>query len=334
MKIGILADIHFKASKNIFDRLEMCKQSLLWAYQQFEKENVDLIVNLGDVYDSSVVSAETIQTVSEVYRVHPDIHEIVVSGNHDSFNYLNTVVSHLAIHNDVEVFTEPEKRLGFSVLSYRKTKDVTEDLLKELSNDVLFSHIDINKSTSGTGFRLPGVEPELLSNCFGNVFNGHIHHGEMITQTVSNVGSLVCHSFSDRPESRLGITIFDTDSKTSKLIENPHTYYFETVKGSTEVEVMNKLKKTQARGQRTILRVIVPVHLRDFARDLLLTKKFVNTRVLTAASEKTEVNDSINKQSINQIDLKKEFDEFLTTSVDQKSLKGTTEQYKREVLDD
>lgn len=334
MKIGILADIHFKASKNIFDRLEMCKQSLIWAYQQFEKENVDLIVNLGDVYDSSVVSAETIQTVSEVYGEHPDIHEIVVSGNHDSFNYLNTVVSHLNIHNNVEVVTKPQKTLGLSFLPYRKIKDITEDLIKELSNDILFSHIDINKSTSGSGFRLPGVEPDLLSDNFEHVFNGHIHHGEMITQNVSNVGSLVCHSFSDRHLANPGITIYDTESKTSKLIENPFTYFFETVKGSTEVELMNKLREIQTREQRTILRVIVPVHLRDFTKDLLLTKKFVNTRVLTAASEKTDVNDSINKQAINQIDLKKEFNEFLTTSVDKKSLKGTVEQYRREALDD
>lgn len=333
MKIGIIADIHFKASKNIFDRLEMCRQSLLWAYQQFEKENVDYIVNLGDVYDSSVVSAETIQTVSEVYKQHPDIKEFAVAGNHDSFNYLNTVVSHLAIHNDVEVITEPKKISEFSFLPFRKTKDVTEDLLKELSNEVLFSHIDINKSTSGSGFRLPGVEPEALSENFEHVFNGHIHHGEMINQVVSNIGSLVCHSFSDRPQSTPGAVIYDTASETAKHIENPFTYFFETVKGNSEVEVMNKLKKIQSREQRTILRVVVPVHLRDFAKELLLTKNFVNTRVLTAATEKTEV-DSINKQSINQINLRKEFNEFLTTSVDKKTLKGTVEQYRREALDD
>lgn len=333
MKIGIIADIHFKASKNIFDRLEMCKQSLLWAYQQFEKENVDLIVNLGDVYDSSVVSAETIQTVSNIFKVHPDIHEIVVAGNHDSFNYLNTVVSHLSIHSDVEVITEPEKSLGLSFLPYRKTKDITEDLLKELSNDVLFSHIDINKSTSGSGFRLPGVDPELLSKCFGHVFNGHIHHGELINQNVSNVGSLVCHSFSDRPMSSPGITIYDTESKTSKHIENPFTYFFETIKGNSETEIMNKLKKIQSREQRTILRVVVPVQLREFAKEILLTKNFVSTRVLAATVERTEVN-SINKQAINQIDLKKEFNEFLTTSVDKKTLKGTVKQYKQEALDD
>lgn len=333
MKIGIIADIHFKASKNIFDRLEMCRQSLLWAYQQFEKEDVDCIVNLGDVYDSSVVSAETIQVVSAVYKQHPFIKEYVIAGNHDSFNYLNTVVSHLSIHHNVEVITEPMKVSEFSFLPFRKTKDVTEDLLKSLSNKMLFSHIDINKSTSGSGFRLPGVEPELLSENFEHVFNGHIHHGEMINQNVSNVGSLVCHSFSDRPLSTPGLTIYDTDSKTVRIIENPFTYFFETVKGNSEVEVMNKLKKIQSREQRTILRVIVPVHLRDFAKELLLTKNFVNTRVLTAATEKTEV-DSINKQSINQIDLRKEFNEFLTTSVDKKTLKGTVEQYRREALDD
>lgn len=333
MKIGIIADVHFKASKSIFDRLEMCRQSLLWAYQQFEKENVDLIMNLGDIYDSSVVSAETIQTVSEVYRSHPDIHEVVVAGNHDSFNYLNTVVSHLAIHNDVEVITKPEKSLGLSFLPYRKTKDITEDLLKSLSNEILFSHVDINKSTSGSGFRLPGVEPELLSENFEHVFNGHIHHGEMINQNVSNVGSLVCHSFSDRPQSTPGIVVYDTVSKTMKHIENPFTYFFETVKGNSEVEIMNKLKQIQSREQRTVLRIVVPVHLRDFAKELLLTKNFVNTRVLIAATGKTEV-DSINKQAINQIDLRKEFNEFLTTSVNKKTLKGTVEQYRREALDD
>ena len=331
MKIGLIADSHFRSTKNIFDRLEMCKKSMLWAYQVFEEEKVDIIVNLGDVYDSSVTSAETIQAVSEVYKQHPKIHEYVVPGNHDSFNYNNSVVSHLSLHKNVTVINEPMKIDNLSFLPFRKTEDITGELLKELSNDFLFSHVDINKSTTGSGFRLPGINSEDLLDNFSYVFNGHIHHREILSQTVINVGSLTCHSFSDKPNSFPGLSIFDTETKTIRDFENPFSFIFTTIKSSNEEDLIKQLDSHRKRENRTILRVIVPTQIVSFAKEVLNMRKFMHTRVLSSKINQTETSQE-NRENIYQINIDEEFINFLET-IDKETLKGTIEQYRKEVIE-
>lgn len=324
--VGIYTDVHASVHSSIMTmpssgkysmRLNMIVESFKWMYELFERHGVDMIVNLGDLFDSHVVRSEEITAISEAYTYSRGVPEIHIIGNHDTLDVSRKFYSTSLLNNVpfIDVYSEPCKIDDtFSVIPYMKSESVTPEMLKDLSNKVLLSHLDIKGSHLRPDYVMDsGVDSELLAMNFDVSLNGHLHTAETIHTTehmVINVGSFSSNSFSDSNTYIPGVCILDTDTYQLVRYNNPHAILFRRMVASSLDDLMKKLCKLDS-GYRYILRVTVPYHIKDDVAELLSQiEEIVIYRVVadihsSHMTEKKVVNSSTEKS------IEQEFLEFL-----------------------
>lgn len=240
MKIGVYTDVHYCASSSLIRsngnhysaRIENCIASVGWAENLFKNQNVDIVICLGDFFDKSVLNAEEISALKDIYFYLDKPHYFLV-GNHEitkydrEFNTLNT----LRFLPNTYIIDEPTQLDNICMLPY-----ITEDSRKPLSdyfeyreNNIIFSHNDIAGIRYGaflneTGFNIQ----EIKSNC--KLFiNGHLHNSQFIDagETILNLGNLTGLNFSeDAFKYNHYACIIDTDNLNIDFYMNPHSYNF------------------------------------------------------------------------------------------------------------
>lgn len=287
MKILIYTDVHCSRTSSILPvytknsvyttRLDMIIKSFKWMYSVAKKEDVDLIVNLGDLFDKNIVKSEELTAISECYKISPGIQEYHIVGNHELLDedkkfYATSILNNYPF---IKIFDEPVRFDDhFSMLPYMNPDDITFDLLKSIKNDILFSHIDIMGSSIRTGYDLTcGVDPEFLAMNFDIVFNGHIHkHGlvhNSISRIILNVGSMTSISFADSNTYIPGVLIVDThNSKLYKFIENPECILFRKFR-ILSVEDLIKTLNGIDRKFKYVLSIECPYEIRNDIKSYL-----------------------------------------------------------------
>lgn len=254
MKIGIYTDVHCSYTSSILPihcdgtkyttRLNMIINTFKWMYDKFNAENVDIIVNCGDLFDSHNLRSEEISAMSEALSYSKGIPEYHVLGNHEILdkrrNFYATAL--LSNYNNITVVDVPLKTdMGLSFLPYMEPEDVN-NCLSMIKNDYLFSHIDIQGSRLNQFYTMDtGVETQKLKDLFKFVFNGHIHTYQNLGDNIYNVGATTSYSFSDDSSRMPGICVFDTDTKVLQRFGNPYAIRFMTVNCETDNEY-NALK--------------------------------------------------------------------------------------------
>lgn len=239
MKIGVYTDIHCCYTSSILPihcesstyttRLQMIIDTFRWMYDIFEQQEVDFIVNCGDLFDSCNVRSEEISALAKALSYSRGIPEYHILGNHDTLDkrryfYSTALLSGFPY---IEIIDNPTKlNNGVSFLPYMEA-DKAQEILGCLQNDILFSHLDIQGSRLNQ-FKVleEGTDPKALSNLFKLVINGHIHSYQRIKSNVYNIGSTTSLSFSDNSDYCPGITIVDTDSFDILRISNPYAIRF------------------------------------------------------------------------------------------------------------
>ena len=93
MRVGIYTDIHCSYTSSILPlhidnscytaRLKMVVDTFKWMYELFEHNNVDYIVNCGDLFDSYRLRAEEISAMAESLSYNSGIPEYHIIGNHE-----------------------------------------------------------------------------------------------------------------------------------------------------------------------------------------------------------------------------------------------------------
>lgn len=297
MRIGLYSDAHISYTSSILPlysddskyttRLKMIIDTYKWMYETFNNEKVDLILNGGDTVDSNILRSEEITTISDAYSYSYGIPEVAILGNHEILD-VSRKFSSVAIMNNfpfVKLYTDPaanidlpKSDLRISVLPYMKHEQVTPELLKSLSADILLSHIDIKGSHLRPDYIADtGVEPELLAEYFGRVFNGHIHTQEVIETSknfVMNIGNCTSISFGDTNTYHPGIMIFDTYTGDIRNFKNPYAILFRRFTVHSITELIKKTKDYNT-GYRYVLRVTAPYDIADDVRDYLSKLPFV-----------------------------------------------------------
>lgn len=260
MRVGIYTDVHCAYTSSILPtfldgskytlRLQMIIDTFKWMYEVFEKNNVDLIVNCGDLFDSHSVRAEELSAMSEALSYGAKIPELHILGNHeilDKHRQFNAVAL-LNNYSHIDIVSDPLKLdCGISLLPYCSTDDAAE-VIPYLSNDILFSHIDIKGSYVTPEYALDvGVEPARLSNNFKRVINGHLHSPQSFDRCVHNIGSTTSLSFSDNSNYTPRVSIIDTKSLSIEYFENPHAIRFIKVPKATPETISKMLESVSNR---------------------------------------------------------------------------------------
>lgn len=331
MKIGIFADMHISTTSSILPltssdskwtrRLKMMKDTYDWMMDIFKEKKVDVIVNLGDFFDSHTLTSEELSLYSEFKPIDIPVFSLV--GNHEVLNKMYYSCSILD-----NVIDEPKLldihgcKLAF--LPYMKSEDVTSELLSKISSDncILFSHIDIKGSMLRPDYIMSsGVEPELLSWYFGTVFNGHLHTYEKMLVSdcnIYNIGSVTSKSFSDSNDYIPHISIYDTESKSLEFFDNHNAVLFRKISGNSLYDIITALDKLDSSYEYAI-RATVPYSIvKDVNEELRKQDKVSSFRVIGKISNNSDViNNSVNS-SVDIADMGEEFINFLEDRTDRK----------------
>lgn len=235
MKIAVCGDIHISKTSSIIrsrgnkysTRIENCIASINW-FEDLAK-GCDIVIYLGDVFDSPILDDEIITALREV-EWNPQRHFFIV-GNHESSTN-NLVYSSLNIlskqHENFMVVNQPTTIEGnIGLLPY-----IIETDRKPLSEyfdspRYIFSHNDLKgvqmgKIISKVGFDLDEINNMPSLKCF---VNGHLHNGTKVGRKIINLGVLTGRDFGE-DATKYTHDVMILDDNGYELFENPHAFNF------------------------------------------------------------------------------------------------------------
>lgn len=223
----VFSDLHVHPYKGFNEnerRLKNCIDFIDYIYKLADKNHIDYILMPGDLHNlMQIVSVKAVNAVITCmhrnFHTFPNIKIIAISGNHDmavkniigtpiesvlqhlneifpqNFILLDNVYSFITTEGNIiqgiAYYEYPEhfiKKLKLVNEKLKEKEPETGDTLKEITGGklILLTHQNI---ASGLPIE-DTIEPDdPLFEPFDMVFNGHIHHGQEITDKFINVGS-------------------------------------------------------------------------------------------------------------------------------------------------
>lgn len=362
-RIGIYSDVHISHSSSILPtyinddmyttRLNMCKNSIKWAYEQFNREGVDVVVNCGDTFNSHTLAADELCAYNDIIRniykpydvsnLVPDL-DITIVGNHDKYNQLFNSLNML---NLTDYSTLVDNYLYFDIDNYdcyciafydsnefvEKVLEMLNKYPKQHDKSILFMHGDINGSMLSGNKRIENhIGTDFLTLYFDIVINGHIHCHELIYQQnnkrIYNIGSLTSHSFADSNNHVPACWILDTETEMIEQINNPHAILFKTEIINDENDIITLIRSLKFISNKMILKIKCPIDLKGSIKTALESLPNVVKVKYIFSYDTSLKNDSDKNNNISnstESDIRDDFIRFLSTRTD---LKGNINDYK------
>lgn len=225
LNIKLLGDPHlgktFKNGVPLHHRGE--REALVWkSFQQGLEEapKYGVHVNLGDLFNQSQVSYDTIYKAAQVYwhqsALKPMCEFVVLKGNHDytrdlekmsAFDIFDAMVQHcpnVTVVTDLHVMDHQKRKLGFVAWHPVTT---AKDLVSHLPKcDAVFGHFDVHPLSDPHNM----IPTKLMAELgIATYYGGHDHLPRIETRdgvTVNVVGSMQPYSHSEDPDERLYVT--------------------------------------------------------------------------------------------------------------------------------
>lgn len=344
IKIGIVSDVHLAYTSSIMPlhkdgskfttRLQMCIDSINWSEELFKEKQVDYIFNLGDLCDNTVLRAEEISALSELYKSRNEnsIKEYYVLGNHEALDTQHKYHSTSFLKNvpNMEVISVPKiielvkdnETLKVTALPHMDFNKINHEFLKSINSEILFSHIDIKGSSIRQNYCADfGIDPDMLCMYFNQGFNGHIHTQEELKcakKNFWNVGSLTSISFSDSKYYVPSAHIYDTETQKFESFQNPYVILFRDLKANSVAELKNNIKNLVNNQFKYILKLTVPYEIRNAVQEIVQAfPNVISYRTISDLSRENKnldlqlENSQIKLDTIDEKNIKAEFLEFI-----------------------
>lgn len=220
MKLLLIGDPHLKIT-----RFDAAKQFLQWLNSTIQLHKPDLVVNLGDTFDThavlrSEIMAELMAHVNLV--VGMGIPYVYVLGNHDMYKPNDSKYHALsALKGKIKNFyvvDEPQNLFDITFVPYiHNAADFPKNSLELCIAHQTFKGADFGDITTKEG-----VDADSVSCSF--IISGHIHKRQRYLsaggKTILYPGTPFSQSASDINQVK-GISLFDTDTYRDTLIECP-----------------------------------------------------------------------------------------------------------------
>lgn len=330
-KIGIYTDVHccytssilpiHKKGSKYTTRLQMVVDTFRWMYDEFEKHEVDFIVNCGDLFDAVNVRSEEVSAMAEAMSYSRGINEFHILGNHEIYDnnrqfYTSALLSN---YENIEIIDQPMRKddLNISFLPYMSA-DAIPDALQGLDNRILFSHVDVRGYQINESHRLEsGADPDILSSKFDIVINGHLHSPAVMKGNIYSVGATTSLSFSDNSDYAPSIHILDTDTLSITSIPNPYAIRFVKQAVSNIHQISAVL--TKYAGIPVVYRFTLPGDLKHQAEQLLEgAANIIAYRLMCTSVVPDELPDDtvVERVAVNHVsDVVNQFDSFLDSGI-------------------
>jgi len=219
MKVLFIGDPHLKIT-----RFDLAKQFLEWINGVIEKHKPDLVVNLGDTFDThavirSEVLTEFMKHVVEVRKTCPYVYLV---GNHCSYKP-NDMKYHALSHlkDKIKDFIVIDETINYKGMTFVPYIHKAEDFPKQ-SLPICVAHQTFIGADFGDITTKEGVDPASIVGA-EIVISGHIHKRQRLDARgteVIYIGSPFSQSSSDINQIK-GVSIIDTETFAEEFIVCP-----------------------------------------------------------------------------------------------------------------
>jgi len=264
MKIAITADEHAHifhdfdtvSSEGHSNRLLLFYKSLDFVRQYCVANSIASVVHLGDMFESrKQISIPVLYFVSKAmdeYKLS-NIKQYWLKGNHDSWDREGTVTSISILSGYGKVVIDPTVVLIDGVkcnfLPWTEFTDFRTQLKNSEPSDLVFTHrmfagAELDNSTIMSKGDLCD---HLDHSKYKFIFSGDVHLHQKIGKDAYYVGSLLAHSFKDKPVDR-GFLVYDSETNTFEFVKNPFSPVFKKVviKNAEDVKVLEESIKSDS----------------------------------------------------------------------------------------
>jgi DNA repair exonuclease SbcCD nuclease subunit len=305
MKILLVGDAHFCKRSSIINkfgakypvRLENQIQTFGWIKDQAIKNNCEMVIGLGDLFDSSQLSDVEITAAKEL--PFADLPTYLMVGNHEASSQDLIFNSTKVLEADNRyIISEPHSffvdgteicLLPYVIESERKP--LAEYFPARTGRRVILSHNDIKGISYGpvisaTGFEVPDIE----SNC-DLYINAHIHNGQQITDKIYNIGNITGQNFSeDSLRYSHNIIILDTKDLSITHIENPYAYNFYKLQIDCESDIycLDQLKNNAVLSIKCEQSLVEFVKQKISTLNNVVESRLIITKKYTESTEAAE----------------------------------------------
>ena len=309
MRILIYTDPHFcekfsivtKMGDKYTTRLENVIKSINWAENLAYEKGCQYVICAGDFFDKPNLTQDEITALREIKWAPMCAHYFLV-GNHESeeadLHYSSTKAlegTDRFVISDPICFDEPGFELAFLpyIVESRK-QDIKAYFPEQKAKRLLISHNDLFGIQLGPVASAVGFKPADLESVCDICINGHLHNGTTISKKVLNLGNLTGKDFGeDAFKYRHNVLLFDTNTFTYDLIENPYALNFYKL----EINTKTDLKLLDRLDNNAVISVKCKDTLVKELRDLIATKtnivesRIVITRELADGETVTDISD-------------------------------------------
>jgi DNA repair exonuclease SbcCD nuclease subunit len=221
-RVLYIGDPHLKIT-----RFDLAKQFLEWINSVILQTKPDLVVNLGDTFDThavirSEVLTEFMNHVSIVTQVCPYVYLL---GNHDQYKPNDSryhALKHLK--GKIDKFTIVDELINLHGMTFVPYVHKPEDFPKE-TLPICVAHQTFKGADFGDITTKDGVDASSIVGA-DIIISGHIHKRQRMASSISGgpeviyCGSPFSQSASDINQTK-GISIFDTETYIEEFIPNP-----------------------------------------------------------------------------------------------------------------
>ena len=218
MKVLFIGDPHLK-----INRFDLALQFLDWVTKLIEKEKPQLVVNLGDTFDTHAVlrSEVTGEFMKHVYAtIKTGAEYVYLIGNHDMYKPNDAKYHAMMSYKDkiqgLTVIDTIRELHGMTFVPYQ----VNPDNFPKHTLPICVAHQTFIGADYGPIAAKEGVDPKSIAGA-EIIISGHIHKRSTLDEgRIRYYGSPFSQSVGDVDQVK-GITIFDTVTYGEKFIETP-----------------------------------------------------------------------------------------------------------------
>lgn len=241
MNVGIYSDVHLtknmRSLQSIWDTT--ATRSLHYMYNKFDELGVEMVVCLGDFFDTPNLSAKNMSLVLPILddinsRIYPTY---ILLGNHEIDDQEQNILEYLKVYENIHPVTSITMMENMLFIPYQD--DPTGF---DMKNTIVFTHHDIYGSALAAGKTKAffGLDPLIFREA-KLVMNGHVHTSSWVSNNILNVGSLLK---SQQGEMRVGeypqYYTLDTNTKQLNTYQNKHSMIYLTIDETNIGEVLQE----------------------------------------------------------------------------------------------
>lgn len=283
MKVAIICDTHFGVRNDSPVFLDYFKRSLQWFFDTLEKEEIKVVIHLGDLFDRrKYLNFVTAQTCRKYFLEELNTRNIqthIITGNHDIYykdthevNSLKEIVDnryeYIKTYDHPTLLSIDDTKIQLIPWITDSNKDRSYDAIKNTQSDILMGHFDIKGFELHKGALSEHGDDIDFFKRFDLVFSGHYHH-KSSKGNIHYLGAFAEYTWSDWNDPR-GFTIFDTKTRNFELIKNPHSIF--KMISYNDSEDINEIDYSQYKG--TYVKVLCQKKENIYAFDMMLEKLY------------------------------------------------------------